>query len=229
MIKPACILMDIEGTTTSIDFVHEVLFPYSSAKCESFLLEKRQLRAVEECVQDAQALIEKEGGSKVPMEKLGSYFLQWIKDDRKVGPLKKLQGLIWKEGYEQGAYHSHIYDDVKTTWEKWQNSGIKLAIYSSGSVQAQKLLFAHTTAGDLTPFLSAYFDTSIGHKREAASYRKISQELGLEADRILFLSDIPAELNAATDAGMMASHVVRPGTEDVRYPLTTRSFSELAW
>ena len=173
--------------------------------------------------------MEQEGSQANSLDQLIDQLCTWIEADRKVGPLKTLQGYIWREGYETGQYTSHIYKDVYPAMQKWQEMGIKLGIYSSGSVGAQKLLFAHTEQGDLTPCLSAYFDTKVGHKREVNSYAQISKSLNIAPEQILFLSDVVEELDAASEAGLGTAHVVRPGTKDTGYKKTIGSFDELAF
>ncbi len=193
------ILTDIEGTTTPIAFVHDVLFPFS----------KKHL--------DRHA----------PDAETAARLRRWIEEDRKEPELKELQGRIWREGYESGELVSDVYPDVKPALTRWQQRGLGLGIYSSGSVEAQKLLFRYTSEGDLTPFFGAYFDTKVGAKRETDAYRKIAAELRRPASEILFLSDVEAELDAAQAAGMRTLQIVRPGTVAGRLHATARSFEEV--
>jgi enolase-phosphatase E1 len=136
--------------------------------------------------------------------------LRWIAEDRKATPLKALQGMIWREGYETGAYRAHMYPEVAAKLREWKQRGLRLYVYSSGSVAAQKLFFAHSDAGDLTPLFDDYFDTEIGGKREADSYRRIVSAIGFPANEVLFLSDIAAELDAARAAGLRTMQLCRP-------------------
>lgn len=141
--------------------------------------------------------------------------------DAKIGPLKTLQGMIWADGYRDGALKGHIYPDAVAGLRRWHAMGITLAVYSSGSVPAQKLLFGHSEAGDLTPLFSGWFDTGVGGKKDAASYRAITEALDLPADDILFLSDVPAELDAAREAGLAVTLLARDGLPDNSpYPAT---------
>jgi len=205
------VLMDIEGTTTDIDFVKNVLFPYSAKELRNFISQNKNNPEVRACVTAVNA----EDDEAALLQ-----FLKWIAEDVKHPALKTLQGLIWRRGYQTQAYQAHLYEDVLPAWQAWktpENGGakkIRLGIYSSGSVAAQKLLFAHTTYGDVTSHLSAYFDLEVGSKRETASYQKILQQIdgGITPDQVLFLSDIEAELQAAQSAGLSVAHIVRPGT-----------------
>lgn len=211
------ILLDIEGTTTPIAFVKDVLFPFARRNAASFLATHRD----EPEVQAGLALLAKErareredgtppGESADPLP-----YLFWLMDgDRKSTALKALQGRIWKGGYESGALLSEVYPDVVPALARWRGAGIDVSIFSSGSVLAQRLLFAHTNAGDLRPFLSAWFDTTTGGKREAESYTLIASELGRAPGDVLFVSDVAEELDAAGEAGMDVALCVRPGTPE---------------
>ena len=227
MKKPDYLLMDIEGTTTSISFVHETLFAYAKDNMHAFLRAHQQDEKVKACLDDAKTIMMREGKSIKSVSEVIQEMCHWIEADRKLGPLKTLQGYIWREGYELGKYVSHIYEDVHPAMQNWEELGIKLGIYSSGSVGAQKLLFAHTGYGDLTHLLKFYFDTGVGHKRESSSYSEISKRLEAPPQKILFLSDVVEELNAASAAGLSTAHVVRPGTQDQGYATVISSFSEL--
>ena len=211
------ILLDIEGTTTPIDFVHKVLFPYAKVRVGKYVemhfgkLSDEISQLVHESWYDETYTVPVE-----PTEpgSVAAYLEHLISVDRKSTPLKSIQGDLWKEGYESGELKSIVYDDVPPAFERWTTEGKIIAIYSSGSVLAQKLLFGYTDHGDLTPFISANFDTNIGHKREAESYRTIAQELNCNAENILFLSDIPEELAAAEEAGYQTRLVVRPNNAE---------------
>jgi enolase-phosphatase E1 len=213
------ILLDIEGTTTPIDFVHKVLFPFAKERMGKYVeqhfgeLSKQIAELVDESSHDqtyTEPVDPTEPGS------VSTYLEHLIDVDRKSTPLKTIQGTIWKEGYESGGLKSIVYDDVPVAFQRWTDQGKTIAIYSSGSVLAQRLLFGYTNHGDLTPFISDYFDTEIGHKRDAASYRRIADEIACVPTDVLFLSDVAAELNAAADAGMGTILVLRGGLEDNR-------------
>jgi len=200
------ILTDIEGTTSSIAFVHEVLFPYASLRLPIFLWEHQDEPAVAELLEATRA---EAGERSADLERVMEILLQWIANDRKATPLKALQGMIWRHGYERGDFTGHVYSDAVAGLKRWAEAGIRLYVYSSGSVAAQKLLFGYSDAGDLRPLFSGWFDTRIGHKRERASYEAIAGDIGIPAGEILFLSDVAAELDAARDAGMQTVQLVR--------------------
>ncbi len=203
MIK--AIVTDIEGTTSSISFVKDVLFPYAREHLPAFVAQHAADAEVSALLDDARNI----AGADLDIEQLIAQFIAWIDQDQKVTPLKSLQGLIWLEGYRQGAFTGHIYADAVEYLQRWHAQGLKLYVYSSGSVQAQKLLFGHSDAGDLTPLFSGYFDTHIGGKREAESYRRIAAQTAFQPDEILFLSDIREELDAAAQTGMQTYWLVR--------------------
>lgn len=195
----ATILTDIEGTTSSISFVKDVLFPYARKALPQFVCEHGHEPDVRQWL-DAVAI---EIAASACQDAVIVETLQgWIDADRKHTALKALQGMIWAAGYSDGDFTAPLYPDVAPALHTWHQTGHRLAVYSSGSVPAQKLLFSHTDAGDLTPLFSAYFDTEVGGKRDAESYRTIAQRLGQAADEIIFLSDVVEELDAARDAGM---------------------------
>ncbi len=221
------VLMDIEGTTTSIAFVHEVLFPYATKHLSNFIQEHAHDALVQKELEVVKATVLAETDQSINNQAAVEQLKAWIKADRKHPALKSLQGYLWKKGYEQGEYQGHIYEDVVPVLEAWQSKGVQMGIYSSGSVGAQKLLFGYSDKGDLRPFLSAYFDTKIGHKREVESYLRIRKELSVPADEILFLSDVAEELDAAKVAGFQVYQLVRPGTEaSDRHPFVA-SFADL--
>ena len=184
------ILTDIEGTTSSISFVHEVLFPYSAKKMAEFV-KHNQLKL--EPILD---LIDGDIDQKI------ATLLGWIKEDKKEKALKDIQGLIWEEGYLAGEIKGHVYPEVKNCLVKWKSQGITLGVYSSGSVHAQKLLFKYSEAGNLDILFSDNFDTSIGHKRDKNSYQNILNLINIPASEVLFLSDIKEELDAAKECGI---------------------------
>lgn len=214
---PRAILTDIEGTTSSIAFVHEVLFPYSRARLADYVSQHADDPAV------AAILGEVRGEACAPLDLAGCTALlaEWHDADRKIAPLKSLQGLIWAEGYAAGTLQGHVYADAVEGLRRWHARGIALHVYSSGSVAAQKLIFGHTAYGDLTPLFSGYFDTAVGGKKEAASYAAIADAIGVAPAEILFLSDVEAELAAAAAAGLAVTLLARDGVPAASaYPVT---------
>jgi len=187
------IVTDIEGTTSSISFVKDVLFPYARKAMPAFV----RLHGHEPEVRKWLDLAAADAGGMCQDEMLAEVLQGWIDEDRKHPALKALQGMIWASGYNNGAYLAHVYDDAVRGLRRWHEAGHPLYVYSSGSVAAQKLLFGHTTAGDLRPLFSGWFDTAIGGKREASSYRNLVAALGRPASEIVFLSDVVEELDAA--------------------------------
>lgn len=219
------IVTDIEGTTTSIDFVHQTLFPYAKVHLRSFLrLHARR----PEIAAHVHAVAEVEG-RQLTLEDAADVLERWIAEDRKATPLKALQGMIWAEGYAAGELQGHVYPDTPDYLQRWHAQGLALYVYSSGSVEAQQLIFGHTAYGDLTPLFSGYFDTRVGAKREAQSYRNILEQIGLPADEVLFLSDIGEELDAARAAGLVTTQLLR---DDKARPFpqhpSARDFSEVS-
>ena len=206
MMPVDAVVMDIQGTTTSIDFVTSVLYPYARERLPNFVRQHRGESDVAEILDEA-----REAGGVWNDEAVLVRMCHWMERDQKVTPLKTLQGLIWEEGYRGGELVSHLYPDVAPALRAWHARGIRLYIYSSGSAHAQRLIYGHTVAGDLTPLLSGYFDTHIGHKREVGAYRRIAEAIGAPPQRILFLSDVREELDAARDAGWQTIGVVREG------------------
>lgn len=212
MTRPRAILMDIEGTTSSISFVHEVLFPYALRALPGFVRHNIDDAAVRHWLDKAALDI----GGVVDDDCIVAILLDWIREDRKHPALKALQGMLWKDGYERGDYRGHVYPDAVAVLRRWHADGIPLHVYSSGSIAAQKLLFAHSDAGDLSGLFAGHFDTAVGGKREVGSYLRIAQELGLPPVEILFLSDVVEELDAARLAGMRTMLIDRP--EDYPVP-----------
>lgn len=221
------ILMDIEGTTTDIDFVHQILFPYSAERMENFITANLQNPEVRNALDAVKQTILNEDGLLLNDEQAIDTLLRWIADDRKQTALKDLQGLIWKQGFNQGDYQGHVYEDVPPALAQWKEQGIGLGIYSSGSVQAQKLVFGHSVFGDLTPYFAQYFDTTMGGKKEAQSYQKIAETLDLQPEQVLFLSDVEEELDAAHQAGLQTAQLVRPGTDPSENHPVVHDFSEI--
>ncbi|SPP63225.1 acireductone synthase [Nitrospira lenta] len=218
-----CVVMDIEGTILPITFVRETLFPYAHHHLDRFLADHRDDGDVRRWLLLCQDTVAQEEGVRPTENQLPDILRRWMTQDRKHTGLKGLQGLIWEEGYRNGAFAPELYDDVTDTLSAWHVGGLQLALYSSGSAQAQHLLLTHTTTGDLTSLFAHYFDTEIGLKADAASYRRIAEQLALPPGTILFLSDIEAELDAATMAGFQAMQIVRPGTKaGTRHPIAAR-------
>jgi enolase-phosphatase E1 len=214
------ILLDIEGTTTPIAFVHDVLFSYARAQASEFLknnITSDEVRAdlamlYEDHAQDICNDQEPPALSE-ELESLADY-VEWLIDqNRKSTGLKSLQGKIWRQGYSDGSLKSQVFPDVAPAFERWRAAGLSINIFSSGSVLAQQLLFAHTDAGDLTKFIDKYFDTNTGKKGEAESYERIAEAMGLDPSEIVFISDVVDELDAAEEAGMQTLLSIRPGNE----------------
>lgn len=206
-------LFDIEGTTTDINFVHKVLFPYSYNALEQYVLHHQTEPRVAKALEDVRETVWKEEQTKLSLYEVIARLKQWIKTDRKHGALKEIQGHIWDIGYSKGEFQGHLYSDVKPFFEKILDDKQKIGIYSSGSVHAQKLIFGYSVEGDLTPMISYFFDTKVGGKREVTSYENIAKETKLTPQEIQFFSDIPEELRAAQAAGFQVTHVVREGTK----------------
>ena len=216
-------MLDIEGTTTPIDFVYNVLFPYARSRVNDYLRHNWSLPAVRadiaglfaENAEDTRRGLDPpplDGPvEQVSVDAVDRY-LKWLMDrDRKTTPLKSIQGKIWDEGYSRGELRSLVFEDVPRAFKRWGTQGKKVFIYSSGSVLAQRLLFANTEAGDLTGFIGGYFDTKIGAKKDPESYRRIAGELKLQPHAILFVSDVTGELDSAASAGFETLLCVRPG------------------
>ena len=217
------ILTDIEGTTSSISFVKDVLFPYARRQMRDFVTSHLEEAPVRQALDD----VDNELGRLLSVDEAIEQLIQWIDQDRKITPLKTLQGLIWEAGYLDGDFHGHVYPDAVERLRTWRAAGIDLYVYSSGSVHAQKLLFGHTEFGDLTPLFNGYFDTRIGAKSEADSYRRIQRQIGTPAGEMLFLSDIPAELDAARAAGMQTTQLVRAAAKASPGHPTARTFGDI--
>ena len=233
------VLLDIEGTTTPIAFVHEVLFPFARANLRAVL--EARWRSPEVAEVRRQLAVERDadlgrGESPPPLRMANderalaslAAYVEWLMDrDRKSPGLKLLQGLIWKEGYRVGQLHGQVFDDVPAAILRWRAGGIDVAIYSSGSELAQRLLFQSTRQGDLTPHLKAFFDTAVGAKVDATSYARIATALGRLPAEILFVSDVTAELEAAREAGMAVVLSLRPGNPPQAYTDTVESITSL--
>ena len=192
------IVTDIEGTTSSISFVKDVLFPYARRALPGFV----RAHGGEPQVRHWLDIAAVDAGGVCQDDMLAEVMQGWIDQDRKLPALKALQGMIWADGYAAGEYRAHVYDDAVEGLRRWHAAAHPLYVYSSGSVAAQKLLFGHSTAGDLSPLFSGWFDTAIGGKRETDSYRTLVRTLARPANEIVFLSDVVEELDAAREAGM---------------------------
>ena len=233
------LLLDIEGTTTPIDFVYETLFPYARAHAKEYVTAN-----LSSAQADIKALLEEnaedsrqglgppllEGPPREISIDSAVAYIHWLMDhDRKSTSLKSVQGKIWEEGYRSGELRSQVFEDVPRAFKRWQERRRMILIYSSGSVLAQKLLFAHTEAGDLTPFISGFFDTNVGAKKDAESYRRIANGLKLRPSEIIFVSDVTAELDAAAVAGLQTLLCRRPGNPQTEAGSNAliRSFDEI--
>lgn len=205
-----CILTDIEGTTTSISFVYDILFPYFRAKAHNW--KDNDSAVFNDVLLEAKNLVFEEQGLTIEdNEGLINQMLKWSVEDRKVRPLKNFQGLVWETGYVSGEILGHVYPDVQRNLQRWFDLGLSLSVFSSGSVQAQKLIFGFSEAGNLCPYFTNYYDTNFGPKRESDTYHKIAKDKNMDPESILFLSDITEELIAADAAGYKTIQLVRPG------------------
>jgi len=216
------ILLDVEGTASPIAFVHEVMYGYARRELAGFLsrnIADQSLAplwdalAAEAGAGDLSALVEQMGAP--PVEALRCAAVGLMDVDAKATALKSLQGRIWKAGFESGELKAQIFEDVPRALERWTTSGVDVRIYSSGSVEAQRLFFEHSEFGDLRRHIAGYYDTTTGPKRAAESYRKIAADIGRPAASILFLSDVVAELDGAQAAGMQTGLMLRPGNAPV--------------
>ncbi len=220
------ILTDIEGTTSSVHFVYEVLFPYFRTHLND-LTKHAQINEVKQAFSEViEIAAQEEDIHLTTTEEVLACLHKWSEEDRKLTPLKALQGVIWKNAYETGAITGHVYEDVPTALNQWRARGFKIGVFSSGSIAAQKLLFHYSDFGNLSGHFSNHFDTTTGPKKEQTTYEKITQFLGLEAEEILFLSDISGELEAAAASGMQTLQLLRPGTV-ASWPHTATNFLEI--
>ncbi|MBV8551776.1 MAG: acireductone synthase [Acidobacteriaceae bacterium] len=240
-VSSSAVLLDIEGTTTPIRFVYETLFPYARDHGPSLIRElwdDESLRSVREQLWKQNEMDQSEGAPRLqrrtPELEIATVidYYRWLMDrDRKLTPLKTIQGLVWERGFETGELRSEVFADVPPALSRWREAGRQTAIYSSGSALAQQQLFRHSNRGDLTGFISAYFDTRTGGKREAESYSAIARQLKTAPGDILFISDVLEELDAARDAGLTTVVCVRAGNADITKPHShriIRSFDELS-
>lgn len=218
------IVTDIEGTTSDIQFVHTVLFPFARQHLAEFVRENQFEANVAAALN---AVREEPGAAQATLEELIATLIGYIDADRKSPGLKALQGMIWRAGYVEGQFTGHLYPDVLPAFERWQQQGIGLYVYSSGSVAAQKLLFGYSDEGDLTSLFSGYFDTGVGAKRETQSYRNIAEKIGLAPGAILFLSDIHQELDAAAEAGWHTVQLIRGEADNASRHHQVNDFSQI--
>ncbi|MFD4873659.1 acireductone synthase [Streptomyces sp. NPDC058420] len=203
------VVLDIEGTTSATGFVVDVLYPYSRSRFAPLLSERAEDPVVARAIAQVRELTDSPDADAVQIEKALN---TWLDEDRKATPLKTLQGIIWSEGFARGDLVSHFYDDVVPALRAWHSAGLRLYVYSSGSVAAQRAWFTSSPEGDLLPLVSGLYDTeNAGPKQEPESYRRIAEATGVEPSRLLFLSDRPGELDAAVAAGWHAVGVRRPG------------------
>ncbi|MGC6389734.1 acireductone synthase [Ewingella sp. S1.OA.A_B6] len=219
------IVIDIEGTTTDIRFVHQVLFPYARERLAEFLRSQHGEPEVAAALAALRAEIDQPQASvDVLIEKLYAF----MDGDVKSTALKVLQGIIWRSGYENGDFRGHLYPEVAPQLQTWHQQNLRLCIYSSGSVDAQKLLFGYSDEGDLTPLFSHYFDTRVGAKRETESYQNIAEQLVLPAEDLLFLSDIRQELDAARLAGWHTCQLIRDDADALSDHPQVNRFDQIA-
>lgn len=221
-----CILTDVEGTTSSIAFVAEILFPYAARHLPAYIDARRQDAQVR---QHLDGVRRRAGLAEGDDSAVAATLLQWIAEDRKDPDLKALQGLVWEDGFRSRAFTAHVYPEVPGLLVRWHARGLRLAVYSSGSIHAQRLFFGHCDVGDLTRLFTAHFDTGSGGKREAASYAGICRALAVTADEVLFLSDVLAELDAAAAAGLRTHLICRAGDLPRCPHPVARDFAEVDW
>lgn len=222
MIK--AILTDIEGTISSLEYVRKVMFPYSKENLRSFMMKHKDEEIVKKTLED----ISTKFGKSVDIEESIKILESWIDNDLKEPILKEIQGYIWEEGFRNGKLKGHIYQDAYRKLIEWKEIGIKIYVFSSGSVKAQKLFFKHTDYGDITNIFSGLFDTKIGSKKDKNSYLRISNEIKLKPPEILFLSDVEDELDASSEAGMKTIKVLREGIETPSKHKVVRDFSSIS-
>ena len=218
------IVTDIEGTTSDIRFVHNVLFPYARQHLAAFVREHQAEQAVAAALE---AVRQESGAPEATLDEVIATLISYIDLDRKSPGLKALQGMIWRDGYVEGQFTGHLYPDVLPAFERWRQQGKALYVYSSGSVAAQKLLFGYSDEGDLTSLFSGYFDTGVGAKRESQSYRNIAQQIGHDASELLFLSDIHQELDAAAEAGWRTLQLIRGEADSESRHRQVNDFSQI--
>lgn len=233
--KGKVILLDIEGTTSSVRYVHDIMFPYARRRMENHLAvhwDREDTRAILDQVAKDEgradfsswSIAEKALTHGEQLRLVVNRLDSLMDRDAKTTGLKELQGVIWREGFLSGELRGQVYEDTPVAMRMWKSAGAEIRIYSSGSVSAQKLYFAHSDAGDLLPLLSGHYDTKIGGKKESQSYVAIAKDIGCLPREILFVSDIPAELTAAREAGFEVALAVRPGNA----PASDHDFPEIS-
>ncbi len=220
--KYKVVLLDIEGTTSAIDFVHTTMFDYARNNLESFLSSSFETKETSETLEvfaknenhpSLSAFLDGAISKAEKITRLVNLATQRMKEDSKATGLKALQGLVWRKGFNSGELKGHIYHDVPDAFNRWKSAGTTIAIYSSGSILAQKIYFANTTYGNLGAQITHHFDTTSGPKRTSSSYENIANNLNAKASDILFLSDVTEELDAAKTAGMGTGLLIRPGNK----------------
>jgi enolase-phosphatase E1 len=213
------ILCDIEGTTTPVEFVYETLFPYFKDNLYPYYEAHAEDETFLKVLEDLKFKLQEEENLDASFPHDLAKLLEWADLDRKDSILKTIQGMVWKDGYTKGELKGEIFLDAYQCLQTWHQSGIKLGIYSSGSVEAQKLLFSNSNFGDLTGWFSNHFDTHIGGKRKRRSYEAIQEDLNIPANQILFLSDIEEELDPAQKIGFHTTQILRlPIIREFKHP-----------
>ncbi len=220
------VLMDIEGTTTSVSFVYEVLFPYFQRNIQ-LLAKLKNVKQVKLAFDQVREIVLKEEGKEgLSIDEIISYLLLWSKEDRKVTPLKTVQGILWETAYKTSEIKGHVFEDVPSKLMEWKNSGVRMGVFSSGSIDAQRLLFGYSETGDLNKYFSFNFDTNTGSKKDSLTYQKIATKINLDPQHILFLSDIIEELQAAKESGFKTIQLVRESTQ-ANWEVTATNFMEI--
>ena len=224
--KIQAILTDIEGTTSSIDFVHQVLFPYSTKALPEYIQNHHQESEIASIIAEVRQEIEQPNAS---LEQVIETLLTWIREDKKITPLKTIQGFIWEYGFKNHEFQGHLYEDAHHNLQQWFKQGIKLYVFSSGSVKAQKLLFGYSKYGDLTNLFQGYFDTKVGNKKQSDAYQKIAHNINLKPQNILFLSDVVTELDAAKAVGYNTILLARKSLPEANFQHSVvTSFDEIS-
>lgn len=218
------IIVDTAGTTTDMDFIHHVLFPYSVKVLPAFLAQNQHNVLVENCICDTKDIALEPDAS---LQRVTEILQQWVAEDRKATPLKTLQGLIWKQGYAKGEFTGHIYPDFIDAIHRYKQQNLRIYSFSSGSAEAQAMLFSHSDGGDLTPLFNGHFDTRTGSKLDRQAYANIINTISLSAKQILFVSDQLKELKAASAAGMLTVQMIRDNSISTGEFKTLKSFDDL--
>ena len=224
--RPSALVTDIEGTTSDIAFVQQVMFPYAYSALPGYLRQHAESPEVAPWIAAVAGEIHTTPDN---LPAVIAALLSWIEADRKHTALKALQGQVWEQAFVSGQFVAHVYPDALAALQRWHAEGLPMYVYSSGSIQAQKLYFGHTAAGDLRRCFRGYFDTTTGPKREADSYRKIAAAIGVPADGLLFLSDIGAELDAAAAAGWRTVQLLRAGATPAPGHAQVAGFDDLGF